>query len=161
MILINQFMILAKLYPDEAVEYENKAKALQMGFARHYEWLLPMSDEITEEDSSEVLAILEMFDAVQGSLKSNGKLSGEERKALKFRGFDANSESDQYSYANFLIKDEGRYKWLATDCEDKFLNSHMPVLEMYRRMLAKWNELGKPRSMDLETLKSIADARLV
>lgn len=32
MILINKFMILAKLYSDEAADYENKIKVLQYGF---------------------------------------------------------------------------------------------------------------------------------
>lgn len=160
MILINQFSILAKLYPDEAENYEKRIKVLQNGYSRHYEWLIDMGEDMSEEACSEILNILDMFSMIHTSLKNCANATDDMRKSLQFRGFDGNEEPDQYSYANYLMKDEGRYPWLAAECGDSFLNSHIPVLDMYRRMYAKWLELGKPQDMDTDLLKKISDARL-
>lgn len=159
MVLINQFRILSKLYPDEARDYENKIKVLEFGFSRNYEWLMPLDNDMPEEACAEVFDILDMFRSIHDSVKKDGNLSDDERQSLKFRGFDGNEEPSQYAYARYLMLDEERYSELARECADEFLNSHIPVLDMYRRMLAKWREFGSPRGMDVDILRQLNNAR--
>lgn len=159
MVLINQFRILGQLFPDEARECENRIKILQYGFSRHYEWLMPLDDDMEEAACAEVFDILDMFRAIHTSLKDNDNLPTDEKRRLKFDGFDGNEEPEQYSYARFLMQDEERYPELARQCADEFLNSHYPVLSSYRRMLAEWRCLGSPQEMDTEALKRVGNAR--
>ncbi len=49
---------------------------------------------------------------------------------VAFRGFDGNNESDYLSIARFMIDDLKRFTHFA----GRDLNSHMPVVESYRRM---------------------------
>lgn len=50
----------------------------------------------------------------------------------KFPGFDGNNESEEYSAAQFLIKNMGRFSNFATH----YLNSHGPTIDRSKRMLA-------------------------
>ena len=47
-----------------------------------------------------------------------------------FPGFDGNNEGEYSSIASVLIKDLDKYPRL------KVLNSHMPIVDAYRRMLS-------------------------
>jgi len=48
--LINQLLILEKLYPDEANYYSKNRKALEYGFELHYSWLTEnLSDGLIPE----------------------------------------------------------------------------------------------------------------
>lgn len=58
---------------------------------------------------------------------------------VKFGGFDANEESDHYGIATFLIEDLGRFKHF----NEHELNSHFPLIEVYRRMLAVFSPIRK------------------
>jgi uncharacterized protein len=49
---------------------------------------------------------------------------------VMFRGFDGNNESEYVGVARFFIKNMGRFSVL----EDRDLNSHMPLVDAYRRM---------------------------
>lgn len=53
-------------------------------------------------------------------------------KDPKFRGFDGNNETEHYGVAGFLINDMKRFERF----KGRDLNSHMPSIESYRRMLA-------------------------
>lgn len=160
MVLINQFEILKFLAPKEAQEYEKKIKALQMGYTKHYRMLMHLDKEMSEKDCEEVFAILDMFRAIHNSTQKAAGLTDEERQGLKFRGFDGNNEPEQQAYASFLLLDDERYPELTRECNDPYINSHLPMLDMYRRMFTEWRELGKPYEMNEEMLKRIINARL-
>lgn len=86
MVLINQFRILAKLYPEDETEYENKIIILPMGFTKNYDWLMPLeNDEMSDAEGGEVFEILEMFRAIHDS-KANEELTEKEKAPLTFRG---------------------------------------------------------------------------
>ncbi|WP_019677381.1 YfbU family protein [Arsukibacterium perlucidum] len=49
--LINQLLILEKLYPEEADYYAKNRKALENGYELHYSWLTEnISDGLSEEE---------------------------------------------------------------------------------------------------------------
>jgi uncharacterized protein YfbU (UPF0304 family) len=52
-------------------------------------------------------------------------------KHVTFLGFDGNNESEHRSIALFLVRDMDRF----SDFKGRDLNSHMPLLDAYRRML--------------------------
>lgn len=52
-------------------------------------------------------------------------------KHVTFLGFDGNNETEHRSIALFLVRDMERF----TSFKDRDLNSHMPLLDAYRRML--------------------------
>ena len=106
---------------------------------------------------SEVIEILRMWSVIEGSYD---RLSEDERKqvekeaaplgeAVRFLGFSANEEFKHFSAADDLIE-EGRFgRFYGRD-----LDSHAPLLDSYRRMLAEFAHLSPAkRSGDL----SVAD----
>lgn len=50
---------------------------------------------------------------------------------VRFRGFDGNNETEYYGVASFLINDLKRFQTF----KDHRLNSHVPCVDAYRRML--------------------------
>lgn len=164
-LLINQFRILAKLYPDEEEYYSNQCEVLSSGYTLNYEWMFPsLGEEMSEEECREVLEILKMYDSIRISLKEGAKLPKEYQHLQRFRGFDGTHEQNQYGYARYLMIDEGRYRELVKQCKlpgeasiSPDVNSHIPMLAHYRKMLDAWKSIGAPRIMDSETLKSFMD----
>ena len=68
--IINQLLILEKLYPDEASEYAKNRKAVEYGFELHYSWLTEnLSDGLSEEECKEVLEIMDTYRSITFSWK--------------------------------------------------------------------------------------------
>jgi uncharacterized protein YfbU (UPF0304 family) len=147
--LINQFLILEKLYPEEADYYAKHRKAIQEGYKLHYRWIFEhLYDEMSEDECQEVLDILEMYRAFAWSYMGiTGKKEVDER--LKFEGFDGNNESNQHSYASYFIIELDRFQELLYGKEYSDFNSHMPTMDRYRRMLEVWKSFGTPKQMRL------------
>jgi len=147
--LINQFLILEKLYPEEADYYAKHRKAIQEGYKLHYRWIFEhIYDEMSEDECQEVLDILEMYRAFAWSYMGiTGKKEVDER--LKFEGFDGNNESNQHSYASYFIIELDRFQELLYGKEYNDFNSHMPTMDRYRRMLEVWKSFGTPKQMRL------------
>jgi uncharacterized protein len=88
---------------------------------------------------NEVMNVLEMWDFIEAAwakFDSKTKVRVEKEaepfgKKPMFRGFDGNYESRQMGIARFLIERMNRF----TRFKGVGLNSHMPVVESYRRML--------------------------
>src|SRR5258708_8853622 len=110
LILSNQLKILEKLYPEEATYYALHRKALENGYSLNYEWLVEhFSEAMTETECLEVLDILDMYRAITFSYAKIKDPAGIEDFWLKFRGFDGNNETSQYSYAQYFVADLGRF----------------------------------------------------
>lgn len=88
---------------------------------------------------AEVGEILEMWSAIERGYK---RLTAEEKarveaeagplgRGVRFSGFDGKTESDYYEMAYFLIEKTGRFERF----QGRKLESHMPTLDGYRRML--------------------------
>ncbi len=96
---------------------------------------------------SEVVDVLDMW-----SLMENGYASLSETdkqriaveadpfgKHVVFSGFDGNNETEHYSVARFMIDDLERFSGF----KGRELNSHAPLMESYRRMLALFEPMRR------------------
>lgn len=93
---------------------------------------------------SEVCDVLTMWNALE---RSNERLSDDDRKRVedaassplgKFIGFSINDEVEHYRAAKILIDRLGRFKRF----KERDLNSHLPYLGVYRRMLDVFKRLS-------------------
>lgn len=138
--LINQLLILEKLYPEEADYYAKNRKALENGYKLHYSWLTEnISDGLSEEECKEVLDILDMYRSITFSWQ---RLHGSEElpEKMKFRGFDGNNETALMGYVQYFVIDLERFDELKYGNERPYFNSHCPMLNKYRRMLSVWKQ---------------------
>jgi len=124
LILVNQYKILSAI--NNSDDFENQLEVLRYGFEREYKNLDPYITDlqmhpVSERVCHEVIEIFTMHRAIS-SVTGNDE----------FGGFDGNYESDQHSYADY-IKRQGSYTEL-----DITKNSHMPMLDTYRRQLSIW-----------------------
>jgi uncharacterized protein YfbU (UPF0304 family) len=148
--LANQYQILEKLYPEEAELHSKAREVLENGFELNYDWIAEhvYEDTMSEDACQEVIYILDMFSALERSYQElPEKPAGVTERHVMFFGFDGNHETEQFSYASFLIQKEGKFQELA-DHGDR-LNSHAPFLDAYRRMLLVWQQLPIERKYDL------------
>lgn len=138
--LINQLLILEKLYPEEADYYARNRKALENGYELHYSWLTEnISDGLSEEECKEVLDILDMYRSITFSWQRLHE--GEELpEKLKFRGFDGNNETALMGYVQYFVIDLERFDELTYGKEHPYFNSHCTMLDKYRRMLSVWKQ---------------------
>ena len=93
--------------------------------------------------SEEVCNVLDMWSFIE---RGYAKLSEKDKERVEseendvtFRGFDGNNESDHLSVTLFLINDNGRFNCF----KDRDLNSHLPSINAYRRMLAVFEPMRK------------------
>lgn len=98
--------------------------------------------EDREETVSEVVAILHMWSVLEHGLAKLSKKAKDEVEAsvgykVKFSGFDGNNEASHLSAALFLIDGMGRFP----EFKGRYLNSHAPLIESYRRMLSEFQPL--------------------
>jgi len=114
----------------------------------------------------EVGDMLSMWSFVESSYK---QLSAKEKKLLetelgitgknpRFLGFDANNE-EHYGVAHFMILDLERFD----EFKSRKLNSHMPVVDMYRRMLEVFERYSSSlvgSSLSVQQLIEILKARI-
>jgi uncharacterized protein YfbU (UPF0304 family) len=95
--------------------------------------------EDSRRSLSEVVDILDMWSLIESgyaalTAKDKARVEKEAEpfgKNPRFRGFDGNNESEHMGIANFLISKLERF----SSFEGRDLNSHMPSLETYQRML--------------------------
>lgn len=136
--LINQLLILEKLYPDEADYYAKNRKALEYGFELQYSWLTEnLSEGLTVEECREVLDILDMYRSITFSWN---RLNPKERipDNIKFKGFDGNNESALRSYVQYFVMDLERFEELKYGQSFPSFNSHTRMLERYKNQLRIW-----------------------
>ena len=133
--LINQLLILEKLYPEEADYYAKNRKALEYGFALHYSWLTEnLSEGLTAEECKEVLDIMDMYRSITFSW-SRLHPDEETPNNIKFKGFDGNNESSLRSYVQYFIMDLERFDELKYGQSFPSFNSHTRMLERYQNQL--------------------------
>lgn len=159
--LVNQLRILEALYPEEADQLSLQREALEQGYemlyAWHTEYIYEGTDVMAPEESKEVWDTMEMFDAIDRSLPE-----GEKDKYLwsKFSGYDGNNEGKFMSFAQFTVERMKRFDYLPMQ-KPGYFNSHMPVRDIYRRMVAEWKKVP-PQSrfeltkMDLDNILGAA-----
>lgn len=143
--IANQFEILSRLDAlqggDESGSYMKIANNLREG----HEWLYNqmfdnLYDVLDGESTQHVLDILQLYDALKYSYEGLADKSGIDPRDIEFDGFDGNNECEMLGFADALRKDHRYESILGDRCK----NSHCPTYDVYRRMLDKWEELGRP-----------------
>lgn len=138
--LINQLLILEKLYPEDADGYAENRKALEYGFQLHYDWLTQnLNDGLSKEECREVLDILEMYRSITFSWKRLNPAEDIPRR-LRFEGFDGNNEPDLRNYVQYFVIELGRFEELTYGQKFPRFNSHTRMLEIYKKRLAVWKQ---------------------
>lgn len=138
--LINQLLILEKLYPDEADTYAKNRKALEYGFQLHYDWLTEnLNEGLSKEECQEVLDILDMYRSITFSWQRLNP-SKDIPKGMRFKGFDGNNEPDLRNYVQYFVIELGRFEELTYGQKFPRFNSHTRMLERYKKQLAVWKQ---------------------
>jgi len=151
--------ILEKLYPEEADYYATHRKALEEGYALHYDWLFEnIYEELSVEDCSEVLDILTMYRAITFSLEKIEDKTGLDSPLVQFSGFDGNNETKQMAYTRYFVFDLDRYKELTYGKKYCDFNSHCPMLDTYREMLIEWEKSKDKYHLSREDIVRILNA---
>lgn len=134
-----------------------------------YEWFYASKilrvDEnpIPSDDSDEVVDILSMYRHLKDS---HEKLPDINRVKIgvddvAFEGFDANDieEHNALGFARFFCREgSGNFE----ESKEEIVNSHSPMLPIYRSMLKKWAEVkGRDKYLTVEKIQAILDAQRI
>ncbi len=146
-------IMLSEIYEHLKIEGEIDPQFVQSAIFREQTWALAWkypgiagsSENNTPPVVNEVLDILEMWEILEISynkLQPADKARVETEaepfgRNVQFRGFDGNNETESMVVAGFLVNDLERFSTF----KGRDLNSHMPSLETYRRMLAVFRPL--------------------
>ena len=117
------------------------------GLQWRYQGIFDVEDK-NREIVTQVVKILDMWWVIESSYARFTKAEKEKvaasktpfAKNVRFPGFDGNNEREHLSVAHFLIDDLDRF----TGFRGRDLNSHMPSLGMYQRMLEVFEPM-RPR----------------
>lgn len=158
LILSNQYYLMSQMNPDNAAKYQRLQTIVERGYALQMNELNKEFGCLTEEECREVIAIMEMYHAMQ---ESNKMLSEAERKdvdqrRLQFLGFDIATEAQVVHYVRFLTESEGLYPQF--EKSDHHFNSQMPMLEKYRRMLVTWGKCPRQYHLSAAEFTQIFNA---
>ncbi len=145
-------IMLCDIYEHLKIKGEIDPKFVQSAIWNDHTWALEwqytgifQGKGETPQIVKEVVDILEMWSTVESYYD---RLSAEDKELVKkeahpygsevrFPGFDGNNEGEYMSIARFLIDDLHRF----TNFKGRELNSHMPSLEQYQRMLVVFQTL--------------------
>ncbi|MBY6197425.1 YfbU family protein [Vibrio hangzhouensis] len=149
LILSNQYYLMSQMNPENAAKYRRLQTIVERGYELQMRELNKEFGCLIEDECREVIDIMEMYHAMQ---ESNKMLSEDERKnvdqrRLEFLGFDIATEAQLVNYVRFLVDSEGLYPQF--DKGDHHFNSHVPMLDKYRRMLTTWRNC--PRQYHLSS----------
>lgn len=163
--IANQLKILAALYPKEASFYNAQFEAIQQGYESEYSDILNLIEDETfnVQSSTEVTETLNMFAAIKRSYEAVEDKTGISAEAIHFSGYDGNDESNFLGYVGYVIEDKEKFRHILSDKKKHTdLNSHMPMREVYGRMLQKWNEIAHEEKHNLtkEQILVITNARI-
>jgi len=147
-------LMLSEVYEEMHIEGEIEPGFIRSAIFRDQLWGIPwkysgipFDDQETPEIVKEVVDILAMWSFIEYRYQ---ELSDVEKSQLaddaapfgkepKFRGFDGNNESEYMSIASFLINDLDRFG----EFKGRSMNSHMPSIETYRRMLSTFEPMRR------------------
>lgn len=176
--------ILARVLPEDAngedgdEEYQlKKAEILESGFTGEY-WfeVAGFETELSKKDSRLVIDILDMHRIITFSIgrleKAGEPVDKKLARLLRFRGFDHNDalEGHMARYVRFLMRDGRHWEELIPQIEESDNgNSHMQVLEVYKRMLTEYRRIMNGRKdrysdaaylLSVDELQRLADAQI-
>ena len=161
--LVSKIRILEGLYPDEAESLSVQREALEHGYEMLYAWdfeyIYDGNDKMTVEESREVWDTMDMFDAIGRSMPDGFDLK--DFPFNKFAGYDGNNEAKFMSFARFTVERLKRFEYVPMQ-KPGYWNSHMPVRDIYGRMLAEWIKEPMPERMTMSEarLKAVLAAAI-
>ncbi|MEH7480250.1 YfbU family protein [Neobacillus drentensis] len=157
--LINQYLILEKLYPEEQETYSTLRTALEKGFEYHYEEAIEwIHDDFPEHNSEFVIDVLDMYSVIllsYSNLEDKGELIDSK---VNFPGFDGNNETAFLGYARYFIRDLGRFDELKENATFRDFNSHRPMVPKYRRMVSAWKSTNDQYNLTIDDISTILNA---
>lgn len=155
LILANQYEILGHLKDDDT--YLELADNLRDGHKWLYEQYIAVERNLDEDVVEFVLDILQIYDFIRISYADLADKSGIDQNNVVFPGFDGNNESELLNFTRALSRN-GNYEELIGK---NARNSHMPTVDMYRRIIAEWVAIGKPSyPLSKGQIQSLLTARI-
>ncbi len=147
MVLANQYRILALLDEASADFWERAADIAEDGWPAkdlpgHADLTEAALNPLTEQDQTFVLDIFTVYQLLQEAV-DDGMEAGD-GLGVDFPGFDGNHELRFMAYANHLQREE-RFTYVRTGSPG--YNSHWPMVETYRNMIAAWRRFGRPHRL--------------
>ena len=152
--LLNQFLILAKLDPNEAESYSRYAKSLAEGYTADYDFLGYLSDELDVDQCNFVYAVLGMYQSLSSSWELLSNKDGITLASVTYRGFDGNNETQHMGYSRFVVEDCKKFTYLGIADH----NSHMEMIPAYELMLEQLKKYNNPRTLTAVKIKEVTHA---
>ncbi len=156
--LANQCQILEKLYPNQAESIAYQREAVEEGYELEYSSIAEhiYKDTLGRDGCIEVLDILNLFECLGRAYEPLKNKTTIKDYEVTFLGFDGNDtiEIKYLGYARHL-RDGHRFENLKI----KDLNSHIGMLDVYRRMLTEWRRSKNKYNLAEEDLNRIVAAR--
>jgi uncharacterized protein YfbU (UPF0304 family) len=160
LILVNQYLILEKIDPEEAEQYALYRHALERGFSREYGEMTGHITEaqISENQCSELIDILDMYRHLSESYDEVSNKTGITKSSVEFPGFDGNDrlEGRFMSYVRYLVDEKG--EWTELKGHKEKFNSHMPMLNQYKNMLHMHGQFDRNASLTKDQILSVIQA---
>ncbi len=137
LLLINQYKILAALDKNEESSYLELIEILENGYSIFYsmidEWV---SEDMPVEKGRFVLQVLDLYRAIEDVKRSTKDSRVVNHPDSVFLGFDGNNESEYLGFCRFLIEKQGKFQEQKQYLQkNDGMNSHMPMVKKYERML--------------------------
>lgn len=141
LILANQYEILSKLDQNESDHFANLSRNLRDGYKWLYDQAFERVSPVLDSDSTAlVLKILGIYGDMKSSYENLADKSGVDAHLVEWPGFDGNNEAELLGFTDALIA-AGRF---TNTLGEHAKNSHCPTIATYRRMIARWEQLGSP-----------------
>ena len=144
--LINQYRIIAKLYPEQAQECHRYVRILHEGYSIAYKEIFDVWREQSMEQGRYVYEVLEMYRHLRTAYDSLLDKQGLTENDIAFPGFNGNNEYHNLFFVEYL-RDHG--EWEETLRRDRSLDSQpMITMNLYPRMLEKYNAIRDKKDGD-------------
>lgn len=161
LILRNQYEILKKIDPENADYYNEITEILENGYSGYYNYLFKgLSPDIDKSECDFVVEVLDMYRAIEDYKRGNPTDSEVVNDPFShFAGFDGNTEAECHCFAQFLIKVQKKWQeQIPYEHRTDGYNSHMPVKDIYKRMLDVRRSLRKPFPLSSQQVRAILQA---
>jgi uncharacterized protein len=159
LILANQYRMLEMLDEKQSGRHAVHREILTSAMETHYVTLLDdFANDLNLDVSHEVMDILAMFTRLRLSFEHLTGASKVAEQEIRFSGFHPEFESEMLGFANFYMKKLGRHRWLSESLNEG-LESAVPMLDVYRRMLTAWKSIGMSKVLSDDEIGQIIAAR--
>ena len=158
-ILSNQLRILEALYPEDADSFAVQREAIEQGYEFVYDINSPINlDTMCIDDSQEVWDTLDMFLAIDSSIRMLETDAFKDHRQRKFRGYDGNEETKFMAFTHYTVERLERWAHLPLK-EPGHFNSHRRMRDTYAKMIKTWKGFDSERfNMNLKQLKLVLDS---